>query len=118
MPQTNHIDEVTNSLKEYVSINYKLGKLEAIEYSSNLGANAITSIVIGLFGIMFILFLSIFSALYLSSIFKNSYIGFGIIAGFYLLILLTLLLCKKWLRIPIREQIVDCLLNQSSNKNG
>lgn len=117
MPLTNKIDELSNSLKQYVSINYKLSKLEAIEYSSNLGATAITSIIVGIFGIMFILFSSIFTALYLSSILQNSYMGFGIVAIFYFITFLTLLLCKKWLRIPIREKIVDCLLNQSSNRN-
>jgi hypothetical protein len=118
MPLTNQIDELSNSLKQYVSINYKLSKLEAIEYSSNLGANAITSLIVGIFGIMFILFFSIFTSFYLSSILKNNYIGFGIVATFYFLVFLTLLLCKKWLRIPIREKITDCLLNQSSNSNG
>jgi hypothetical protein len=107
MSEPAKIDKLAESLKQYVNTNYELIKLEATERSSVIGSGIASSILIGIVGILFLSFASLFAGFYLSAYYGNTYIGFAIVAGAYLVIGLILLIGRKSLvEKPIRDSII------------
>lgn len=105
-------EELTESLKKYVHINYELNKLEAAERSSVIGSGLISGLLVGLIAILFFFFISLGIGFYLSSLLGDNYSGFGIIAGFYLILGAVVVLGRKRLiQIPIREKIIELVFS-------
>jgi len=105
--------ELTERLKTYVATNLEIIKLEVFERTSVLGASFISSLLLGLSGLLFVLFLSLGVGFYLSTLFGDTYTGFAILAGFYLLIVVILLIGrKKAIERPQRDRIIRMLLNK------
>jgi len=107
MPEHEKIEQLTDSLKKYVNTNYELIKLEAAERTSIIGSGFISGLIVGLVGILFIFFLSLGAGFYLSSLIGNNYTGFSIIAGFYLILGIILIIGrKKMIEIPARDRFI------------
>ena len=102
------IDGLTQSIKQYIGTNIELIQLEVINRFSVIGASLISIILIGIIGILFVLFISIGAGFYLSYLLGNYYFGFAIIAGFYLLLFLILIIGKKKLfEKPLQDKIIQ-----------
>jgi hypothetical protein len=102
------IDGLTESLKQYVDTNIELIQLEVVERFSVIGASLISIVFVGITGVLFVLFISIGAGFYLSYLLGNYYSGFAIIAGFYLLLFLILIIGKKKLfEKPLRDKIIQ-----------
>lgn len=111
MPENIGIEEITDSLKLYAGTNIELIKLEVVERSSSIGASLVSTILVGMACALFVLFLSIGAGFYLSSLLGNYYFGFAIIAGFYLLLTLFLLIGRKRLfERHFRDKIIKTVL--------
>jgi hypothetical protein len=109
------IESITDDLKLYFSTNVELVKLQALERSSSFGSRIIAFLIIGMTGMTGILFASIWAALELSARLEGMYLGFGIVAGFYLLIAIILLATRKSsLEVSIRDGIVKKAMNNES----
>jgi len=105
------IDGLTQSIKQYIGTNIELIQLEVIDRFSAIGASLISIILIGIVGILFVLFISIGAGFYLSYLLGNYYSGFAIIAGFYLLLFLILIIGKKkLLKKPLRDKIIQKII--------
>ena len=114
MPEYGKIEELTESIKTYVSTSFELNKLEAAERSAVIGASVISGMVVAFVGFMFILFVSIGLSFYLSSLLGNSSAGFAIVGGFYFLLGFILFIGRKALmEIPIREGIIRKLFSKN-----
>lgn len=101
------IESISEGLKKYVNTNYELSKLEVIEPVAVIGASLFATFIIGLVLVLFLFFLSITIALYISYKTGNTYIGFAVVSGFYFLLGCILLLVKKKnIEHPIRDKIV------------
>lgn len=107
MPENGKIVELTDSLKEYIHTTYELKKLQAIEKSSVFGASLIGILLTGLVVILFVVFLSLWVALYLSAKMGDIYSGFSIVSAFYFLLgIILLLVRKKLIDKPMRDKII------------
>ncbi|HEY3370894.1 MAG TPA: phage holin family protein [Prolixibacteraceae bacterium] len=107
MPDNGKIDELTDSLKSYVNTNFELIKYQAIERSTVIIADLISNILVGLLLLFFVFFISLWACYYISAQLGDSYSGIAIVAGFYLLVGLILLMVRKKLLIkPLRNKIV------------
>lgn len=114
MPENVKIEDLAESFKIYVNTNYKLIKLEAIERTSVIGSGLLSGLIIGLVGLLFVFFLSFGVCFYLSDYFGNYYIGFAIVAGFYLLLCLILIIGQKtFLKRPIRNKIIRKIFSKN-----
>lgn len=101
------IEDLTESLKRYVSTNYELSKLEAAERSAVIGSGLITGLMIGVIASLFLFFISLWVGFYLSDLLGDNSSGFGIIAIFYLLLGLTVVLGRnKLIKRPLRDKII------------
>lgn len=108
-----NIEELTKSLQASVQTNIDLIKLEAVERASVIGSRAVISLIVGFFVFLFVFFLSLFVAYYLSHCFRDPYSGFAIVAGFYFLVCVALLLFRKRLiETPMRNRIIRSILKK------
>ena len=114
MPEHVEVEELTDILKAYINTNIELIKLEVTEHSSVIGASLISNLLIVLTGALFFLFVSLGVGFYLSAILGNSYSGFAIIAGFYLILGFILIVWqKKLVERPLRDKIIRKVLNRN-----
>jgi protein-S-isoprenylcysteine O-methyltransferase Ste14 len=114
MLQNSKAEELIEGVKKYISTNYNLIKMRTIERSSTMLSSLLGVILIGLVLLLFVFFASIAAGFYLSYKCGNTYIGFAIVAGFYLLVGIILVLTKKkCLEEPIRDRIIKEILNEN-----
>lgn len=111
MKEPEKIEEFAENLKSYLNVCLELNKLEAIERTSVIGPSLITGILMGIIGILFILFVSLSLGFYLSVQLGDSYSGFTIAAGFYFILGLVLFLTRmKLVEMPLRDKIIQKIL--------
>jgi hypothetical protein len=114
------IEALSDDLKLYFNTNVELVKLQALDRSSTVGARIVSNLIIGVVVLLFVIFASIAAAIYLSILLEAYYLGFGIVAGFYLLVGLILLASRKQsLENPIRDAIIrNAMDNEATNKQS
>jgi positive regulator of sigma E activity len=111
------IGEIAERLKSYVNTNIELLKLELTERCSVIGASLLSSLLVVLIVALFVFFVSLWLGFYLSDLLGDSYSGFAIIAGFYLILGIVLILGKsKFLESPLRDKIIQKVLNKNEVK--
>lgn len=112
MPEIIKNEEITDSLKQYLTLNYDIFRLQATERASVFGSSFISSVFIGVSAFLFLFTLSIGVGFYLSALMDNTYSGFVIVAGCYLLLAIILFIGRKrMIQAPIRDKIIQKLLN-------
>lgn len=96
-----------NGIKGSLIASYELGKLKTVEYLSEIISKIISKLLLLLVIIFILFFISMFAGFYLSVKLGDSYSGFAIVAGFYSLILLILVIGKKKIvETPIQNKII------------
>lgn len=107
MSDVGKLEEITESLKSYINTNYELIKHKAIERFTVILADLISDFLVGILVFLFVFFLSLWAGFYLSTRMGDNSSGFAIIAGFYLLVgLLMILLRQKVVEKPLRNKII------------
>jgi uncharacterized membrane protein len=113
MDELNKIEELTDRAKKYLDTHIELLKLEVTERISVIGSGMVSVILVSFVFILFVLFLSLWAGFYFSACLGNSYAGFGIVAGFYfLLVLLFVFARKNLLETPIRNSVIRSVFNK------
>ncbi|MGB6035606.1 MAG: phage holin family protein, partial [Cryomorphaceae bacterium] len=111
-------EAIADDLKRYVSTRIALIKLETVDKSSEIGASVISLLIISIAAIFALIFLSIWAALYLSTVIDLPFIGFAVVGGFYTLVFLILLIGRKsLLEKPIRNKIVAGATREEVGEN-
>lgn len=111
MPVFHKLEEITDSLKEYLLLNFEILKLEATERISLIGASLTAVLLVGISVFMFVFTLSIGLGFYISALLGNAYSGFAIIAAFYFVLAIFLFIGrKKLIEKPLRDKIIEKIL--------
>ena len=106
------------SLKDYINTRLDILKLSVAEKGSMILAMIISRVLIGLFFSMALLFGSFAGAYALSDWLGPRYIGFLIVAAFYVIIGIILWLNhEKLIRVPIMNGIIRQLFKNESSKH-
>lgn len=109
------IETLTQSIGRYANTSYELAKLEATEKSSVIGAGMISGLVIMLISILSLFFISLWAGFYISAKMGDSYSGFPIVAGIYLIIGLILFINrKKMIEHPLRNSFIKKIYHKQS----
>ena len=112
MSDVGKIEEITESLKSYIATNYELIKLKAIERFTVILADLISDFLVGLVIFLFVFFISLWAGFYLSVRLGDNFSGFAIVAGFYFLVgLIMLIMRKKVVEKPLRNKIVRKIIS-------
>jgi hypothetical protein len=111
MPEYNKLEEITDSLKEYLLLNFEILKLEATERVSVIGSSLTAILLVGLSVFLLIFTLSIGLGFYLSALLGDTYSGFAIIAAFYFILTIIIFIGrKKMIEKPLRDKIIEKIL--------
>ncbi|HEY4149601.1 MAG TPA: phage holin family protein [Chitinophagaceae bacterium] len=88
-------EETQELVEDYVSNRLQLFKLQTAEKSSKLVSLLLTVLVMALLGFFILLFLSITAGYFLAQKTGSLFTGFGIVAIFYVVLLVVLLYLRK-----------------------
>ena len=107
------IEPLLKSLTDYGHTYVELLRLKSIRQATAIGASILTQTLILLILTVSIVSLNIALALWLGDCMGKSYWGFLTVGGFYILIVLLLLISKTQLRNKIQNSLIQKI--QASN---
>ncbi|MBD2723641.1 MULTISPECIES: phage holin family protein [Hymenobacter] len=84
-------DSLIGNLTGYLDTRIDLVRLEIQQKVSTALVGTIHGVMLAVLGIFFLIFLSVFAGLALNSALDSEFWGFGIVAGFYLVLLVLVL---------------------------
>jgi len=84
-------DSLIGNLTGYLDTRIDLVRLEIQQKVSTILVGTIHGAALALLGLLFTIFVSIFAGLALNSALNSTYWGFGVVAGFYLVLLVLVL---------------------------
>ena len=118
--QKEHFFAETEELVEaYIKDRLLLVKMEAAEKGAKLAVHFVTGLVLMLLSFFILLFLSIMAGYYFSGLTGSEFYGFGIIAAFYVLILVIVLLLRKRYIFPfLINFIIKTIFDQVNDEDG
>lgn len=112
--EDNFFSESKDRLEGYIRDRIMLIKLQAVEKTSRLGGAFFTIIVLGLMGVLILLFLSLTAAAFLATLLGSLYWGYGIIALFYIILaIVVMILRKKVIDKLVTNFLVNILFEKS-----
>jgi hypothetical protein len=110
--------ESKEKIKEYIQNRLLLLKLEMIEKTSKLVSAMFIGLLITVLSFFIILFLSFMAGYYFASITSSLYLGFGIVCGFYLLLLVFIILTgKKMLHTYITNAVIRTIFDHTADND-
>ena len=89
--KTPRSDSLIGNLTGYLDTRIDLVRLELQEKASSVMVSTIHGAALAVLALLFIVFVSIFAGLALNSALDSPYWGFGVVAGFYLVLLVLVL---------------------------
>ncbi len=92
---TNNLKGLTDNGQEYLKISKDYYKLRLFKHSMKALIGVATLTIRGIFGLIFLLFISVGVAIALSQYFENAAAGFFLVGGFYLLVFLLIYFFAK-----------------------
>lgn len=105
-PKEDFFSASRKDVETYVRNRIWLLKLQAGEKTAQLMAALVSIIMIGLLGFFVLLFLSIMAGYYFSELTGSLFTGFGIVTGFYVVLLLALVLGRK----KVEAKVIDAVI--------
>src|SRR5215831_11455100 len=93
--QNSFFAESREVLEKYIQDRLLLLKLQLTEKISKLVAAMFTSLLIAVLGFFILLFLSIMAGYLFASLTGSTFLGFGIVAAFYLILLIVIIAIRK-----------------------
>lgn len=84
-------DSLIGNLTGYLDTRIDLVRLEVQQKVSTTLVGTIHGVTLAMLGLLFVIFVSIFAGLGLNAALDSDFWGFGIVAGFYLLLLVLVL---------------------------
>ncbi len=101
------INSIRKDIQEYLDIKIDLIRLHTAENISRIMSSVIASVIIGYLLFFILVFLSFAAGFYLGSVLNSNELGFFLVAGFYIILLISfLLLRKKIVERPVIKSIM------------
>ncbi len=102
--------DLKNDLVEYVELKSDLTKLTLFEIIAKAIVSLVSSLTLVIFAFFFLFFLFLSLGFYFGEVLNSLHLGFGIIASFYLLlILIYITIRKKMIEKPMMNKIIERL---------
>ncbi|MGB4773727.1 MAG: phage holin family protein [Daejeonella sp.] len=115
MEQEKEDISLTDQIKEYTKTRIELATYSAVDKGSQLFANIVTDVIFAVCFLVALLLASFAAAYLISEKLGNTYSGFFIVAGFYLLIALIVFFTKdKYLEKPIVNAVIKKFFKERS----
>lgn len=112
MENSNQAEQLHDNLKKYLNTRYELAVLRATDKVSLISSITASAVIVGVFMMLFVLFVSVSAGFYLATVFESPGLGFLAVAGFYFLAgLIALVFRKKIIIEPVRNKIIKAVFN-------
>lgn len=114
------IDAIIENLTGLIEARLELAKIEIKEEVAKTGARIITGIVLAFLAVMIVIFLSMSLATWFNYLLDSVYLGYVIVTGFYLLVLVLLIVFKVhvWLQQKIEAMLIQPADENESDEQG
>ncbi|MEO8582791.1 MAG: phage holin family protein [Flavitalea sp.] len=100
--------ELTDSVSEYIKTYYKLSVLNVTDKATTIAALSVTTMVVAFLGFFVLLFSGIALGIWLGQLLNSLALGYLLVAGLYLLIIIVVIALRKRIVFPmIRNLIID-----------
>ena len=110
--------ESKQKVKDYVQDRILLLKLEMVEKTSKLLSVMFIGLLITILSLFILLFLSFMAGYYFAAVTDSLYLGFGIVCGFYVLLLLFMIFAgKKILHTVITNTVIETIFDQTADND-
>lgn len=113
--ETSFFKESRQQLEQYVQDRVLLLKLQMVEKVSQLIALLFTGLTLALLAFFILLFVSIMAGYYFANITGSLYIGFGIVAMFYIILFVLIVSLRKKV---IEKHIIDAVIKIFMDKSA
>jgi ABC-type multidrug transport system permease subunit len=113
--ETSFFKESRQQLEQYVQDRVLLLKLQMVEKVSQLIALLFTGLTLALLAFFILLFVSIMAGYFFANVTGSLYIGFGIVALFYILLFILIVSLRKKV---IEKHIVDAVIKIFMDKSA
>jgi hypothetical protein len=112
MEEKNKIDSLINHVKEYAEQSFNLLLINIYEKVSQMISGATAALIFAVFGIIVLMFLSLGAAIWIGHAMGETFLGFFVIGGFYLLVAAFLFVMRdKWIRLPVVNSVIRSIYN-------
>lgn len=116
-PNEHFFAETEAMIESYIKDRLLLIRIDAAEKGARLAASFVVALVLGLLFFFILLFVSIMAGYYFSDLTGSQFYGFGIIAGWYVLLFLVLLLVRrKYLYPRMINFIIRTIFDQNNEE--
>lgn len=111
MEKNRFFTESRKELEQYLLDRLLLMKLQGTGRLAKLVAVLFTILVMAILTVLVVLFLSIMAGYYFADLTGSLYKGFGLVAGFYVLVLVLLVLARRKYEKRIINMIISIVLD-------
>jgi protein-S-isoprenylcysteine O-methyltransferase Ste14 len=112
------VEELADTVKEYVNTRIESVKLNAAEKSSAIIANVLAAVIVALVFVFFIVFASIALSLVLGDWIGKEWAGFLIVACLYLLIGIIVWAARgRIIRLPVMNALIKQLFRDDDEED-
>ena len=112
------VGESIGYIQEFVGQEIESVKLEVAEKLSIASSTVITGVVLATLGGFFIIFIAIALGFYLGSVLQSNALGFLIVSGLFLALLLIIFLLKKTLITDrVVTAVIQLIFDQDEDEN-
>ena len=99
--------DLTGHITDYVETFYKLSVVKATDKATSIGSSLITGLALAIFGFFILIFGGIALGFWLGDLLQSRALGFAIIAGFFLLLLVIVVALRKQIVFPyFRDRLI------------
>lgn len=105
---------LTESITDYIQTYYKLNVLKIADKSTSAAATIVAVVAVVFLGAFVLLFGGIALGLWLGQLMEDMVLGFVLVAGFFMVILVILVMLRKKLIFPIiRNKIINKIYEEA-----
>lgn len=98
-------------IESYSKTTIDLIKLKAVDKLAKIVSNIVFGVLLSLFAFFFLIILNLAIAFWLGDLLGKVYLGFFVVAGFYVLLIIILVVFKnKIIKAPVTNTIVSKFL--------
>jgi hypothetical protein len=109
--------ETEELIERYIKDRLLLIRIDAAEKGAKLAAHFVTGMLLAVLFFFIIMFLSIMAGYYFSEVTGSQFYGFGIIAGFYVVVFAALLLVRKRYIFPfLINMVIKTVFDQNNDE--
>ncbi len=108
-------EEMRNDISRFITSTLELGKLEAYEKISLSASAILYGLILAAAALFALLFILVTAGLYLSEVLQSTWLGFGFIAAFTLLVFLIILISGRPFRKKFTSRVIRFLMESDDN---